>query len=74
MKKNGKILALIIARKNSKGLKNKNILKLGGQPIINWTMESAIKSKYIDYNSTARGKNQDSGFICCIIIFYGKRY
>ena len=44
MKKN-KILALILARKNSRRLKNKNILSLGGKPLINWTIDDALKLK-----------------------------
>ena len=46
--KNLKILAIIPARAGSKGLKNKNILKLGGKNIINITIEQALKSKYIN--------------------------
>jgi len=37
-----KILALIPARDGSKRLKHKNILNLGGKPLINWTIEQAI--------------------------------
>lgn len=36
-----KILALIPARGESKRLPNKNILPLGGKPLINWTIEAA---------------------------------
>ena len=34
-----KILALVLARKNSTRLKNKNIYKLGNKPLISWTFE-----------------------------------
>ena len=34
MYKNKKIIALIVARKNSKGLKNKHLLNLSGKKII----------------------------------------
>lgn len=44
----GKVLALIPARAGSKRLKNKNILDLGGKPLIQWTIESAQKSEFID--------------------------
>ena len=44
-----KILALIPARSGSKGIKNKNIKKLNGKPLINWTIESCLKSKLIDH-------------------------
>ena len=47
MKKLKKILAVIPARKNSKGIKNKNIVKINGRPLINYTINSAKHSKYI---------------------------
>lgn len=43
-----KILAVITARKGSKRLIGKNMLDLKGKPLIAWTIEEAIKSKYID--------------------------
>lgn len=43
-----KILTFIGARGKSKGLKNKNILPFCGKPLILWTIEAALKSKYID--------------------------
>ena len=43
-----KVLAIIPARGGSKGLPGKNILELGGKPLIAWTIEAAQKSKYID--------------------------
>lgn len=49
MIKNKKIICLIIARAGSRGLKNKNILPLGGKPLVYWTIQSAKKSKYIDH-------------------------
>ena len=48
MKKTNKILAIIPARSGSKGIKNKNIINLNGKPLISYTIESALKSKYID--------------------------
>tara|TARA_S200000501_G_scaffold371931_1_gene415958 strand:+ start:354 stop:1049 length:696 start_codon:yes stop_codon:yes gene_type:complete len=42
------ILAIIPARSGSKGLPNKNILKLDGKPLIAWSIIEANKSKYID--------------------------
>lgn len=47
MNKN-RYLAIIPARKGSKRLPNKNILKFGGKPLIAWTIEAALKSKYIN--------------------------
>ena len=43
-----KIIAIIPARKNSTRLKNKNLKKFNGHPLIQWTVETAIKSQYID--------------------------
>ncbi len=43
-----KILALITARGGSKGIPRKNIKQLGGKPLICWTIDAALKSKYID--------------------------
>jgi CMP-N,N'-diacetyllegionaminic acid synthase len=43
-----KVLAVIPARGGSKRLPRKNILDLGGKPLISWTIESAQKSKFID--------------------------
>lgn len=41
-------LAIIPARGGSKRLPNKNILDLAGKPLISWSIDAAIKSKYID--------------------------
>ena len=40
-------LAIIPARGGSKRLPRKNILDLAGKPLIAWSIESALKSKYI---------------------------
>ncbi len=48
MKDNKKILAIIPARGGSKGLPKKNILELCGKPLIAWTIENALVSRYID--------------------------
>lgn len=42
-----KILALILARGGSKRLPNKNIKLLGGQPLINWSINFAKKLPYV---------------------------
>jgi len=39
------IIAFIPARSGSSRLKNKNIKLLNGEPLIYWTVKSAIKSK-----------------------------
>lgn len=49
MYKNKKILAIIPARGGSKGIPHKNIINLCGRPLISYTIEAAIRSKYIDY-------------------------
>lgn len=43
-----KILATIPARGGSKGVPRKNIKKLGGKPLIAYTIETALKTKCID--------------------------
>lgn len=48
MLKNKKIIAIITARGGSKGLPGKNIKILCGKPLIVWTIEKALKSRYID--------------------------
>jgi len=46
--KKKKIIAIIPARGGSKRLVNKNIKKLDGKPLIQWTINSALSSKLID--------------------------
>jgi len=43
-----RILAIIPARGGSKRLPRKNVLDLAGKPLIAWTIEAALQSKYID--------------------------
>jgi len=45
---NKTFLAIIPARGGSKRLPNKNIRDLCGKPLISWTINSALKSQYID--------------------------
>lgn len=42
------VIAIIPARAGSKGLPGKNIKDLCGKPLIAWTIESGLASKYID--------------------------
>jgi len=42
-----KILSIIPARGGSKGLPGKNIANLAGKPLIAWTIEASLGSKYI---------------------------
>jgi CMP-N,N'-diacetyllegionaminic acid synthase len=48
MYNNKSFLAIIPARGGSKGLPKKNIKKLKGIPLIGWTINSALESKYLD--------------------------
>ena len=43
-----KVLAIIPARGGSKRLPGKNLLELSGKPLIEWTLEAAVNSKYVD--------------------------
>ena len=42
------IIGIIPAKKNSKRLKNKNLLPLKKKPLFYWTLKSALNSRYID--------------------------
>lgn len=46
--KDFKILGLIPARGGSRGIPRKNIIPVAGKPLIAYTIEEAIKSRYID--------------------------
>ena len=48
MIKNKNILAITLARGGSKTVPNKNIKKILGKPLIAFTIEEVLKSKYID--------------------------
>lgn len=48
MYKNKSFLAIIPARGGSKGLPEKNIKELCGKPLIAWSIEAALNSKYLD--------------------------
>ena len=48
MLKNKKIIAIIPARGGSKGIPRKNIKLLAGKPLIAYTIEAALKSRYLD--------------------------
>ena len=42
------VLAVIPARRGSKGLPGKNVVNVGGRPLIAWTINAAAASHYID--------------------------
>ena len=48
MYKEMSILGIIPARGGSKGLPGKNVLELSGKPLIAWSIERAISSRYLD--------------------------
>tara|TARA_Y100000746_G_C15375649_1_gene396101 strand:- start:294 stop:995 length:702 start_codon:yes stop_codon:yes gene_type:complete len=48
MHQNKTFLAIIPARGGSKRLPRKNILDLSGRPMISWSIDAGLKSKYID--------------------------
>ena len=43
----GNVIALILCRGNSKGIKNKNIKSFSGKPLMYWTIKSLKESKII---------------------------
>jgi CMP-N,N'-diacetyllegionaminic acid synthase len=43
-----RILAVIPARGGSKGIPRKNLVPLGGKPLMAWTIEAALKSTSVD--------------------------
>ncbi len=43
-----KVLAIIPARGGSKGLPRKNLLEVGEKPLLAWTIEEGLKSRFID--------------------------
>ena len=48
MSSENKILAIILARSGSKRLPKKNLKLFGDKPLISWTIECALNSKYLD--------------------------
>ncbi|WGK60366.1 acylneuraminate cytidylyltransferase family protein [Halopseudomonas sp. SMJS2] len=43
-----KIIGIVTARGGSKGVPGKNIKRLGGKPLIEWTVDAALNSSFID--------------------------
>jgi CMP-N-acetylneuraminic acid synthetase len=61
------VIAIIPARGGSKGLPRKNILPMCGKPLIAWSIEKALKSKFIDIVLVSTDDNEISN----IAIKYG---
>ena len=53
------VIAIIPARGNSKGIKNKNIINFCNKPLIYWTIEQSLKSKHISQNVYVTSDNKD---------------
>ena len=49
MYRENRILALIPARGGSKGIPHKNIIPVAGKPLIRYTIDAALQSRYIDF-------------------------
>lgn len=60
-------MAIIAARSGSKGLPNKNILDCAGKPLIAWTIDAALKSRYLNRVMVST----DSQVIADIAVQYG---
>ena len=54
---NKKILSVILARKGSKGAKNKNFRKLLGRPLFQWSVLASFYSKYVDITAVSSNCN-----------------
>ena len=48
MIKGKKVLSVITARADSKGLPGKNYRELLGKPLFMWSVEASLKSQYVD--------------------------
>ena len=66
------IFNIIPAKGNSNRLKNKNIYELNGKPLLQWTLEAAKKSKYLDriFVSTESSTHIPIGLVISLVIFF----
>ncbi len=58
MFKEKSFLGIVPARGGSKRLPNKNLLDLVGKPLIAWTLEAALKSRFLDYIIVSSDKDE----------------
>ena len=58
-----KTIGIILARKGSKGLKNKNRLKINGKSLVEITIDNAKKSKFLDEYSNIQNYFNQSHWI-----------
>lgn len=58
MFKEKSFIGIVPARGGSKRLPNKNLLYLAGKPLIAWTLEAALKSKYLDHIVVSSDKDE----------------
>ena len=53
-----KIHSIILARGKSKGIKNKNLIRINGKPLIYWSIIRSLNSKKIDYTWVSSDSNK----------------
>ncbi len=58
-----KILAITLARSGSKKIKNKNLVDICGKPLLQYTTDEVLKSRYID-NYTVSTNDREITNIC----------
>lgn len=51
-------ISIILARKNSKGIKNKNLKIVNGKPLIYWSIFNSINSKLVDKTFVSSDSNK----------------
>lgn len=67
--KTNRIVSIILARGGSKGIPNKNIIEIAGKPLLAWTVEQSVKSKFV----TETYVSSDSPEILDIAVKYGAK-
>lgn len=50
---NKKVLCIVIARADSKGVPGKNVRLLLNKPLVQWSMEASLESKYVDITAVS---------------------